>query len=369
VIDHPQVLTDLSAVEALLPEWRALAASSARSPLEAPDWLLPITRHYLGGDGVRLLAWRRGGELVGVAPLGLFRSGPTVRRVRQLAWWGTVGPRMRGLVDVVAREDARSEVLDSLCEWLDANREWDVLRLVRPQAGSLTPDRLRDAARGKGWTYAGYENLRSSTYQLVLPDSIEGWERHLRPKTRSTARREARRYAEAVGGEMVAALSAREIPEGLDAVERLLSERWGDAEVYFSRDPRFRPLVHEAVPALAAAGHAWVSVVRDRGVIRACLVSVAQNGYAMALLVAATDAEEFRAYSLGKHVFNIGIGEAVRRGCHTYDFLWVGGYKETYWHAQPRYLESAMVGRGFVGRTFARVLARREGRARVPLQG
>lgn len=359
-MDRPEVLADLASVESLLPEWRALTASSARSPLEAPDWLLPIARRYLSGDGLRFLTWRRGGELVGVAPLSLFSSGRAPRRLRQLAWWGTVGPRMRGLVDVVALEDARAEVLDSLCEWLDRNREWEVLRLLRPQTGSPTPDRLRNAARGKGWTYAAYENLRSTTYQLDLPDSLEGWEKHLQPKTRSTARREARRYAEAVGGEMVAAIPADEIADGLDAVERLLSERWGDAEVYFSRDPSFRPLIREAVPALAAAGHAWVSVVRDRGVMRACLVSVAQNGYAMALLVAATDAEEFRSYSLGKHVFNIGIGEAVRRGCHTYDFLWVGGYKETFWHAQPRHLESAMIGRGLVGGLAARLLARRE---------
>jgi hypothetical protein len=80
----------------------------------------------------------------------------------------------------------------------------------------------------------------------------------------------------------------------------------------------------------------------------------------MALLVAADDSDELRKYSLGKHVFKMGIGEAVRRGCHTYDFLWVGGYKQSYWHAEPRHLECAMVGRGLIGRPLARLLARRE---------
>ena len=363
MIERPQVLTDLAAVEGLLSEWRTLAATSARSPLEAPDWLLPIARRYLAGYGMRFLAWRRGGELVGVAPMSLWASGPRIRRLSQLGWWGSVGPRMRGLVDVVAREDARSEVLESLVDWLAEDGEWDVLRLLRPQTGSPTPDRLRAAARDRAWTYADYTNVRSTTYQLDLPGSMEGWEKHLRPKTRATARRETRRYASGLGGELVAALPNAEIEDGLDAVERLLAERWGDSEVYFADDPRFRSLVHEAVPLLAAAGHAWVSVVRDGGTIRAGLVSLAQNGYAMALLVAATDAEEYRAYSLGKHVFNIGIGEAVRRGCHTYDFLWVGGYKESFWHATPRHLESAMIGRGVVGSAFARLLARREGRS------
>jgi hypothetical protein len=56
----------------------------------------------------------------------------------------------------------------------------------------------------------------------------------------------------------------------------------------------------------------------------------------------------------------MGIGEAVRRGCHTYDFLWVGGYKQSFWHAEPQHLDSAMVGRGLIGRPLAGFLARRE---------
>jgi hypothetical protein len=78
------------------------------------------------------------------------------------------------------------------------------------------------------------------------------------------------------------------------------------------------------------------------------------------LLVAASDDETLRKYSLGKHVFKMGIGEAVRRGCHTYDFLWVGGYKQSYWHAVPRQLDSAVIGRGLIGRPLARILARRD---------
>ena len=42
-----------------------------------------------------------------------------------------------------------------------------------------------------------------------------------------------------------------------------------------------------------------------------------------------------------------------------YDFLWVGGYKESFWHATPRHLESAMVGRGVIGKVAAKVLASR----------
>ena len=80
----------------------------------------------------------------------------------------------------------------------------------------------------------------------------------------------------------------------------------------------------------------------------------------MALMVAMTTDPAYRPFSLGKHLFDAGLAEAIRRGCRDYDFLWVGGYKETFWHAQPKLLECAMVGRGVLGKPVARLMARRE---------
>jgi CelD/BcsL family acetyltransferase involved in cellulose biosynthesis len=354
-----EVLTDLAAVEQLLPDWRALASSSARSALEAPDWQLPLARRYLARYGIRFLAWRLDGQLVGVAPLSLIADRPPIRPVRQLAWWGSVGPRMRGLSDVVATDDARDGVLDSLCEWLGAESRWDVLRVLRPQFESRTPGRLEKEARSAGWAYADYANLRSTTYQVDLPDSEEGWQGHLGSKARKVMRWEMRKFAER-GGEVIAAIPAEEIGAALDACERLLRERWGANEVYFAKDPQFRGLVHEALPLLARTGDAWLTVARDEDGIQGVLVSIAHNGYAMALMVAMTSVAVYRPFSLGKHLFDVGLAESVRRGCRNYDFLWVGGYKESFWHATPRLLESAFIGRGFIGRRVATAWARRE---------
>jgi CelD/BcsL family acetyltransferase involved in cellulose biosynthesis len=266
---------------------------------------------------------------------------------------------MRGLTDVVARDDARDAVLDSLCAWLRADSRWDVLRILRPQFESVTPGRLEREASSAGWAFADYVNLRSTTYQLDLPDTEEGWQKHLGSKARKVMRWELRKFAER-GGEVVAAVPGQEIDEALDACERMLRERWGDGEVYFARDPSFRGLIHESLPALAERGDAWLTVARDADGIQGVLVSVAQNGYAMALMVAMTSVAVYRPFSLGKHLFDVGLAEAVRRGCHNYDFLWVGGYKESFWHAVPRVLDSAMVGRGLLGRQVARAWARRE---------
>jgi CelD/BcsL family acetyltransferase involved in cellulose biosynthesis len=357
-----EVLSDLDAVEALLPEWRALTAGAARSPLEAADWLWTLGRLYLGAHPNRVLAWRaEDDQLAAIQPFSRLTYGPGLRRLHQLAPWGTVGPRMRGLVDLVAGPQVREEALAGLTGWLQSDDEWDMLRLLRPPPGSDTPARLRREAHAAGWSYAPYRTVRSTTYQLDLPDSAEGWQKHLSSKTRKVMRWEVRKFEQFRAGRLETAMAAEQLPEALEAVQRLLHERWGANETYFSADPQFRHLVHEAVPALAAQGSAWVSVARDDQGIQGVLVSLAQNGHAMALLVAITEDEEYNRFSLGKHLFDAGIGEAVARGCHVYDFLWIGGYKESFWHARGRELESAMVGRGLVGRAAALLSARREG--------
>jgi CelD/BcsL family acetyltransferase involved in cellulose biosynthesis len=356
-----EVIDDLASVEAACAEWRDLAARCARSPLQSPDWLLPLARRYLAADQPRVLTWRDGGRLVGIAPLGLMADRPRFRPLRELYFWGTTGPRMRGLVDVVAEDSASEAVLDDLADWLrrDAG-SWDVLRILRPPFGSTTPARLRTAAGAAGWSYAPYSTLRSTTYQLDLPDSADGWQRHLSSKTRKVMRWEVRKFGDFRGGRFEPVVEAVDLPEALAAVERLLTDRWAETEVYFSGDPGFSGLVNEAVPRMAENGAAWVSVARDDEGIHGVLVSLAQNGHAMALMVAVTTDPAYRPFSLGKHLFDVGIREAVERGCRVYDFLWVGGYKESFWHAGPRDLESAFIGRGPVGRIAARGLVARE---------
>jgi CelD/BcsL family acetyltransferase involved in cellulose biosynthesis len=201
--------------------------------------------------------------------------------------------------------------------------------------------------------------VRSTTYQLDLPSDADGWAKHLGSKSRKVMRWELRKFAEHGNGRIEPAESPDQVHEALDAVERLLRERWGATEVYFANDPEFGGFVHEAVPQMVEHGAGWITVARDDSGIQGVLVSLGLNGYAMALTIAMTTDAAYKPFSLGKHLFDEGLAEAVRRGCRNYDFLWVGGYKESFWHATPRHLESAMVGRGVVGKLAARFLASR----------
>jgi CelD/BcsL family acetyltransferase involved in cellulose biosynthesis len=341
------VLSDLGAVEGLVAEWRELARAAAHSPFESPDWLTAWFHHYGGGAEPRVLTWRSvdDGRLVGVAPLVL--SGGPTPRLRHLGLWGAAGHSLRGMVDVLAVDEARPTILDSLAGWLRSSGSgWDLLHLLRLPAGSLTPGWIDGWARRSSWRVTTLTGVVSSVaFVLELPASLDAWTEHLGRKTRYNMRREAKQFAEH-GGVYELQTDPSVAPDVVDALERLMLARWGDAEIGFGRDPEFRPFLVDAFRSMLAAGTMVAHVARDEAGVRACVVTVMLNGEATPALIGVSQDPDIRPFSLGKHLFDESIRTAIEHGCRTYDFLMAGEYKERFWHAEPRTLESRVVGRG-----------------------
>jgi CelD/BcsL family acetyltransferase involved in cellulose biosynthesis len=346
----PDVLADVGAVEAIVPEWRELAATAARSPFESPDWLVPWSRHYAVEARPRVLTWRSGGRLVAVAPLAASRTRQLATALTELHFWAGFGPALRGQVDVLATDEHRAAALAGLGGWLrDGPVRWDVLNALRLPAASETPAALTSTGADAGWRTVRLTGVvRSVTYVIDLPADLEGWVRHLGAKARHNMRTEEHRFGRA-GGAFEQRTDPGVAADAVDAVRRLMAARWGDDELDFGPDPAFEPFLVEAFRALLGGGAMWVDIARDDAGIRACLVTFALNGRAVALVMGVSYDGDVRKMSLGKQLFDRSISEAVRRGCSTYDFLWAGGYKEAFWHAEPRTLESLVQGRGLRG--------------------
>lgn len=349
-LESPELLADPGAVEAIVPEWRELAATAAKSPFESPDWLMPWSRHYGAEARPRLLTWRVGGRLVAVAPLVASRTRQLGTALTELHFWAGFGPALRGQVDVLAADEQRSAVLGALTGWLrEGPVRWDVLNALRLPAGSETPAALTEAGARAGWRTVRLTGVvRSVTYAIDLPTDLEGWASHLGAKARHNMRTEQHRF-ERAGGTFEQRTDPTVAADAVDAVRRLMAARWGDAELDFGPDPAFEPFLVDALTALLGAAAMWVDIARDGSGIRACLVTFALNGRAVALVMGVSYDDDVRKMSLGKQLFDRSISEAVRRGCSTYDFLWAGGYKEAFWHAEPRTLESLVQGRGLRG--------------------
>src|SRR3972149_2495080 len=108
-------------IEALAPAWRSLARTSARTPFESPDWLLPWWRHYGTGAEPVVVTWWADDDLVGVAPLRRSHARASGLAGCEVALWGAPGrpaPPLRGGGDVLALEPPRSAVMAGFARWL-----------------------------------------------------------------------------------------------------------------------------------------------------------------------------------------------------------------------------------------------------------
>jgi CelD/BcsL family acetyltransferase involved in cellulose biosynthesis len=348
----PTILRDLQEIEQIADEWRELVATAAATPFESPDWLLPWFQHYAVGSEPCVLTWRSDERLVAIVPLVRWRVGTPA--ITQLAFWAGAGPAVRGMIDLVTLESCQEGAREAFGDWLRSTQsEWDLLHALRLPADSGMPVRLLDWSRQCGWSLVRLTGVvRSQTWVLDLP-SAKG-ERHslLGPKARHNLRTEARSFARAGGRYEI--LTDPSQTAALPAIlRRLAFERWGATEINFGPDPTFQPFLEDVFQRMTRAGSMYANVARDASGIRACLVTFVLAGRATAVLIGVATGEDVRRFSLGKHLFDASIGEAIARGCTSYDFLWEGGYKESFWRATPRTLQSIVVGRGVVGRAGA----------------
>ena len=94
-------------------------------------------------------------------------------------------------------------------------------------------------------------------------------------------------------------------------------------------------------------------VARDGQGIVGCLLMMESAGTSVAVMIGVDPGEAYRPYSLGKWLFSQAIHEAAARGARTFSFLQEGGYKESFWHAAGRPVESGLVARGALGLAMA----------------
>jgi CelD/BcsL family acetyltransferase involved in cellulose biosynthesis len=335
-------------LDEVLPSWRALAATSAASAFESPDWLSAWARHYGTQLTLRLVTWWRGGDLVGVAPLSWDRRRHRGIAVREIAFWGDTGTPLRGGVDVVARAPDRDAVVADFGHWLAFEAPpWDLFHYLRVPAGSVIPARLRSAF---GWRHIRLTGIVSSDEWVIrLPEPPTPWVGYLGPKARHEIRRELRVFARRHGGRVETVVDPSAAEGVVAALQDLMGNRWGDGEAYFRRDPRFAAFAIDAVRATLSSRTGVAILARDRDRVVGCLFLLDLNREVAAVLIGLSCRSEYRPLSIGKCLLYRGMEEAVARGARHFSFLDVDGYKKTFWHATARSLESGLVGRGWRG--------------------
>lgn len=127
-------LETLEALAAFEPEWRRVwERDTAATPFESPEWLLPWTRHLWGGGKLRVLALRRGGEAVGVAPFFLWGYGAKPEIIRL----SFLGSGISDHLGMIAAPEFAAEAARAVLGHLAACRnEWQVCDWQELRPGS-----------------------------------------------------------------------------------------------------------------------------------------------------------------------------------------------------------------------------------------
>lgn len=353
-----QRLIEPEAIEGVRRAWCELATRAARSPFDLPAWLLPWLHHYGAQWQPFLLTWWQANDLVGVAPLVLRSRIVRGILVRELEFWGRTGTPISGWVDVLADEATREEVTADFGEWLARSSvDWDLFHFLHLAHDSPTLATLASGPRR--WRVGLTRVLHSQEYVLALPeDGSDRWG-PLGSKARHEVRRQVKLFGRRVGGRIDTVTDPEAAGPLVAAIASLTAERWGEREAYFRRDDAFGEFLVDVVGSLMDAGAGRILAARDTQGVQACLVMMTSPPTAVAAMIGVTPAPEYRSLSLGKCLFSQAIDDAVAQGCRTFSFLTEGGYKESFWHAVGRPIESGFVARGRTGLAIAVVVSAR----------
>jgi CelD/BcsL family acetyltransferase involved in cellulose biosynthesis len=260
-----RILRDVREAEALREEWRALALRAPRGELVlTPVWLLAWWREFGQRDGraLRMVAFRDGKTLVGLAPLSrrlaLHRRAIPVRRL-ELVGTGDDGPDeiCSDYVGLLCDTGYEDEVARALVRTVTVERAlggWDELLMRAMNAEDPLVEHLRRALVAAG-AHASIAETGRCPY-IALPatwdeylKSLEGSSRYLVTR----AMRELEKWAGKGGVELVRATTTDELATGRRVLHSLHGERWnqeGERGVFASA--RFTRFHDEVMPELLA---------------------------------------------------------------------------------------------------------------------
>lgn len=306
-------ITTADAMEALADEWGALwERCPSASPFQTPEWLLAWWRHFGGSGELHTLSLRRGGALVGLAPLYV----PRDDRARGQCRLAFVGLGVSDYLDVLLQPDAvadgRAAILSYAATFVERRGtrvELEELRAGSPLlAGAMPP------------SVTGVSCERQSTCPVLrLPTSWDAYLAGLSQGRRRKLRVAERRLAEA-GEVRVARADASTVGAFLDALCVLHEARWRDRrQPGVLADPAIRAFHHDATRGLV-----------HRGVLRLLCLSV--GGAPAAVLYAFARGDRWYNYldgfdparadmSPGTVLVAHAMQQAIADGQRDFDFL------------------------------------------------
>jgi CelD/BcsL family acetyltransferase involved in cellulose biosynthesis len=256
-------------------EWRVLyELGAAGNPFASPDWIATWLRHFVAERDLAVLAVRRNGRLIGLAPWYVRRLGGVVRTV-QLA--GTIRhPELTELPHVLTAPGEHRSVLRAvLSYWCARPREWDWLELpIEHGQGWLEPEWI-------GPTFTVRHKAVRPAVVLPLPADVDTLRSTLKRNVTESLRR-ARNRLDRSGEPWAITAHTDSIADALPVLRRLHGARAGMSgrrrhPDMLADDDRF-DCYTDAVTTMAAHGRAELLTLDVAGTARAALLVLRAPG-------------------------------------------------------------------------------------------
>lgn len=304
--------TDARAIGALRDEWRALADRCERATVfQTWEWADAWWRAFGRGKRLRLIEFRAGGALVGLAPLYASRHLGTP--LRRLAFVGN-GPS--DYLDILAPDACSAAVCDLLLRHLSTAPGFDLADLQQLAPASHLRTQWGPRLDGERLTLKPQEPCP----YVALPASWEDYLKRLGKKTRGNIGYYDRLLTRTFEDAESAVADAAALPNALTALFELHQKRWNAALLPGVLGGRRTQEFHRDVAArLLERGWLRLHTIRAGGRTVAALYCFRfRDRYSYYLGGFAPD---LARHSLGTVLTAHAIRQAIEEGCAEFDFL------------------------------------------------
>ncbi len=291
--------------DSLEPGWRALAPRAATgSVFTHPSWLRAWWSVLRTSEELRLLSFREGGELLGIAPL--MGSGGAVRFIAT--------SDVCDYHDVVAAPGALEACLRALLEHAEGCG-WQTLELDGLVQGTPTLAMLPDLARQREWR--AEQGPDGSSPTKALPATWDDYLQGLDGKDRHELRRKLRRLSAAGQVRVETATAPADLPERLPLFLDLLKQsREEKAQFMTLERERF---FYRLAEAMAAEGLLRLYFLELDGAKVAASLCFDYGG--AVLLYNSGYNTRYAPLSAGLLLKALVLKEAIERGRRVFHFL------------------------------------------------
>lgn len=311
-----EVVCDRAALEALAPEWnRAVAEAGIEHPFLSHEWISTWWDSFGAGKGLHVILVRRGGRLMGIAPL--LEDEERLYGLRLRCLRSPYNPHVPRCGFVAA--DEPEAVYQAIWQHLrDIGDQWDLLRLSQVPAESELMRRLPPLAETDGYIAEIWHGERSP--YLAIDQVWDVYERRLGRAHRRNVHNRLNRLAKLGEVKLEVITGTKGLDEFLNEGFRIEAAAWkGRSGTAIVSQPEVERFYRTLATDAAARGRLGLYFLTVGGARVAFSFALHQGNRIYSLKVGYDPV--FRRYSPSTLQCYLELHRAFEAGIAEYDFL------------------------------------------------